>query len=66
METIKKSSIRGAIKSLAAVGDVFVFPRNDDYKPSTVRNTASSVRCDTGRRFRVEVGKECITVIRKS
>lgn len=66
METTEKISIRGAIRSLAAAGDKFVFPRNEDYKPSTVRNTASSVKCDTGRQFQVEVSKECITVIRKS
>lgn len=66
MENTEKISIRGAIRALATVGDKFTFPRNDNYKPSTIRNTASSVKCDTGRQFQVEVSKECITVIRKS
>ncbi len=65
-EATERISIRGVIKSLAAVGDSYVFPRTDEYKPSTIRNTASSVKCDTGRQFRVEVGKDSITVIRKS
>lgn len=64
METTEKINIRGAIKTIEKVGDKFVFPRNEDYKPTTVRNTASSIKSDTGRRFQVEVCERTITVIR--
>ena len=66
METTEKINIRGAIKALAAIGETYVFPRNEDYKPSTIRNTAASVKSETGRQFRVQVGKDSIVVIRKS
>lgn len=65
METTEKINIRGAIRSLAFSGDKVTFPRSEDYMPSTIRNTASSVKGDTGRQFRVEVSTEGITVIRK-
>lgn len=66
MEATERINIRGAIKALDAVGEQVAFPRNDDYKPSSIRSIAGSVKCDTGRRFRVEVGKDSITVTRKS
>lgn len=65
MESTEKINIRGAIKALDKVDDKAIFPRNDDYKPTTIRNTATSVRSDTGRRFKVEVSEKEITVIRK-
>lgn len=64
MEINERINIRGAIRSLETVGAKFVFPRNDDYKPTVVRNTASSIKCDTGRWFRVEVTPDQITVVR--
>lgn len=66
MEVTEKINIRGAITSLETVGGDFVFPRTDDYKPSTVRSTAAQIKADTGRSFRVEVKRDKITVIRKS
>lgn len=64
MKTTERINIRGTIRSLEEIGSKFIFPRNEDYKPSTIRNTAVSVKADTGRWFKVEVAADRITVIR--
>lgn len=63
METIEKINLRGAIKSLEIGGEPLKLPR-PDYVPSVVRNTASSIKADTGANLTVTVSDHTITVTR--
>lgn len=70
METTEKINVRGAISALEIGGEplellnaVSVGEENG-YKPSSIRNTASSITSDTGRKFTVSVTDELITVTR--
>lgn len=70
MET-EKINVRGAINALEVGGEPLELPNavsvgGDGYKPSSVRNTASSITSDTGRKFTVSVTDEVITVTRNS
>ncbi|MDL2230338.1 hypothetical protein LJB87_00935 [Alistipes sp. OttesenSCG-928-L06] len=65
METNTRINVRGSIKALEVNGEPLRLPR-PKYIPSIVRNTASSVKADTGRTFRVETTDEQITVVRIS
>lgn len=72
METTEKINVRGAISALGVGGQMLELPNavsvgeDGGYKPSSVRNTASSVSSDTGRKFTVSVTDEIITVTRNS
>lgn len=63
MVNTERINVRGTIKKLKVGDKPLVLPR-PDYVASMVRNTASSVRADTGRIFKVEVTSDKITVIR--
>lgn len=62
MET--KVNVRGGITALEVNG-VFCIPKKEG-KPSYVRNAASTVASDTGRKFSVSVREDTIVVTRKS
>lgn len=65
METTEKINVRGAIAALEVGAEPLELPRGE-YIPSSVRNTASSITGDTGRKFTVSVTDELITVTRNS
>lgn len=71
METVKKLNVRGAIRSLHVGSKPIELPSvasagiKNGYKPSSIRNTASSIASDTGRRFTVSVDEKTITISRK-
>jgi hypothetical protein len=55
-------NIQGSMKALV-VGEVVVFPRGI-CRPSSIRNAASIIREDYGKRFNVNVRDDSITVTR--
>lgn len=63
METETRINVRGSIKALS-VGDFVKIPRKPEYQPSYIRNAASLVAMDTGRKFSVSVKEDVIIVTR--
>lgn len=64
METTEKINVRGAINALE-IGGLLELPKGE-YIPSSVRNTAASIKGDTGKTFTVSVSDELISVTRNS
>ena len=60
----ERINVRGAINSLEVRGKL-EFPKAG-LKPSYVRNAASSIAGDTGKKFSVSVADDEIVVVRKS
>lgn len=60
----ERINVRGNINSLK-VGKSFKLPKNER-KPSYVRNAASTVASDTGKKFSVSVKDDTIVVTRKA
>lgn len=63
MKIETRINVRGSISALAT-GDFLEIPRQPEYKPSYVRNAASLVAIDTGRKFSVSVKDDVIIVTR--
>lgn len=64
MKTTEKINVRGAINALE-VGGLLELPKGE-HIPSSVRNTATSIKGDTDKTFTVSVSDELITVTRNS
>lgn len=65
METNTRVNVSGSIKSLEVNGEPLRLPRAE-YILSSVRNTASNIKADTGRAFRVKTTDKEIIVVRVS
>lgn len=65
METNTRINVSGSIKALEVNGEPLRLPRAE-YVLSSVRNTASNIKADTGRAFRVETTDKEIIVVRVS
>ena len=60
MQEKKRNSVSGRMKSLEP-GEFLVLDKRD-YKLSSIRVTASTIKQDNGKGFAVSVGEESITV----
>ena len=64
IDDMKKMNIRGKMKSMK-VREKLELPRTD-YRPSSIRSTASSLKLDENKIFAISVDSELITVRRMS
>jgi hypothetical protein len=64
MEKVEKINVRGAINALR-VRQTLTLARGV-YKPSTVRQTASAIKADTGKCFSIRMDEGMINVKRRS
>ena len=63
MKVETKINVRGSINALE-IGNSIEIPRRPEYKPSYIRNAASLVTMDTGKKFSVSVKENVIVVTR--
>lgn len=63
MKVETRINVRGSIKALR-IGDFIEIPRTPAYPPSYVRNAASLVAMDSGRKYSVSAKEDVIIVTR--